>query len=243
MLLLAPARSPLERWVETHLPRLLARRKVRYLAPENDPLVRTGTQIVADGKRYSAKRTLKGKTKTPVHTLIEWSLLLTVALVITSLVRSTLVQTFHIPSESMVPTLLVGDRVAVNKIAFDLGEPRRGQVVVFRAPAALRSEERAAGTAPTEYLVKRIIGLPGERVTGRGGRIWINNRPLDESYLPAGTTTSAFTVHLGSHLYWMMGDNREFSKDSRFFGPVRDTSMTGTVLVRFWPLARIGRPK
>ena len=165
------------------------------------------------------------------------------------LARTFVGQAFYIPSESMVPQLAVNDRVVVSKLAYDLHDPRRGDIVVFDAPtSAPPSSDRS--WAPVRFLrnlvtpsareyIKRVMALPGERVEARGGRVLINGTPLVEPYLPPGTQTADFaaTVVPAGRL-WVMGDNRPASQDSRSFGPIRRSTVVGRAIVRVWPVQR-----
>lgn len=162
---------------------------------------------------------------------LEWVVVIVGALLVAWFVRSTLVQTFSIPSESMVPTLEIGDRVIVNKL--DADDPERGDVMVFERPEAL--------TTDLDHLIKRVIGLPGETVSASDGRVHIDGVPLDEPWLPAGVGTEDFgPVTVGEGELFMMGDNRSRSQDSRFFGPIRADSVVGTAVLRIWPISRLG---
>jgi signal peptidase I len=184
------------------------------------------------------------------RTALEWVVLIAVALGIAFLIKSFLFQAFYIPSESMTPTLNVGDRVLVNKLSYDLHDVNRGDIAVFEAPPLARSGN-------IEDLVKRVIGLPGETVTFPGdGKIYIDGRPLREPYLPDGVRTvqAGQRVPVGcgapstgepgcvvpSGRVFMMGDNREASKDSRVFGPIEESTIVGRVFVRIWPLSDLG---
>lgn len=187
----------------------------------------------------------------------ELPVLVLAAVLLAVLVKSFLLQAFFIPSRSMHPTLEVGDRVLVSRLAYRLGDPGYGQVVVFErstgsqepAGGGLLAWVRRAvaqglgGTPPgSEDLIKRVVGLPGDTVEGRGGRLWRNGRPAPEPYLPPGTITSDFgpvTVKPGH--YWVMGDNREDSADSRVFGQVPRERLVGHAVLRIWPPGRAGR--
>lgn len=169
----------------------------------------------------------------PVRTAIEWVLIVAVALLAALVVKTYLFQPFYIPSPSMVPTLQVDNRVLVNKLDRD---PERGRIFVFKRPSA---------TTPTPLnkdLIKRVIGEPGDTVEGREGQVFVNNEPLAEPYLPAGTTTSSFgPVTLSADQVWVMGDNRGGSLDSRGFGPIDKDSIVGRAFVLFWPLGDFKR--
>lgn len=179
--------------------------------------------------------------------------LLLTALTIAVLVKTFLVQPFWIPSESMVPTIEVNDRVMVNKLAYRLGEPERGDVVVFRDPAepdvqesipeaVIRSVLEAVGvrTRGRDDLIKRVIGLPGETVEIRDNRVLIDGTPLEEPYLDNGVgmpDDGPFEVGQGE--VFLMGDNREFSFDSRRFGPIAVEDVIGRAFVIIWPLENL----
>lgn len=168
-----------------------------------------------------------------VRMAFEWVGLVVLALIIALLIKTFLFQAFYIPSESMVPTLKVHDRVLVNKLSYKLHDVHRGDIVVFKAPP---------GSDPgIDDLVKRVIGLPGETVSGHGGHVYINNKELPEPYLPKGMYTSDFApVKIPPNSYWVMGDNRINSKDSRVFGTISKGKIVGRVFVRIWPLSRLG---
>jgi signal peptidase I len=188
--------------------------------------------------------------------LAELPFLLVAALVLTVLVKGFLIQAFFIPSRSMEPTLDVGDRVVVNRLAYKLGDPGHGQVVVFLRPTGLGPESSTGplswvrravaqglgGTPPgSEDLIKRVVGLPGDTVQGRDGRLWRNGREVDEPYLAAGTVTSDFEpVKIKPGHYWMMGDNREDSADSRVFGQIDRSALVGRAVLTVWPVPHAG---
>lgn len=156
----------------------------------------------------------------------------------------------------MVPQLRVGDRVVASKLAYRLHEPRRGDIVVFTCPPAAgcvqpgpRSTPGRAADAVLEAVllrqprgesyIKRVIALPGERVEGRAGAVWVDDRRLHEPYLPAGVTTADFPVTIVPEAsLWVMGDNRGGSSDSRVFGPIRRASIVGRAVWRVWPAWR-----
>ncbi len=180
----------------------------------------------------------------------EWVVLVVAAIVIALVIKTFLFQAFFIPSESMVPTLEVGDRVLVNKLSYKLHDVHRGDIVVFESDP--NHDWRRAGI---KDLVKRVIGLPGETVTQcEGTHVCINGSRLQEHYLPAGTETTfptktppgcaadsppqGCTVPAGH--YFVMGDNRPSSADARAHGPITEGSIVGRVFVRIWPLNRLG---
>lgn len=131
---------------------------------------------------------------------------------------------FSIPSASMSPALAPGDRIAVDIRG---GTPHRREIWVFSMPQG--------GTA-----VKRVIGLPGETVRVSGGRVLVDDRPLDEPYLAAPITYSMPPVRLGADEYFMMGDSRNASHDSHVWGPLAKGLLIGRAEHRYWPKGRIG---
>lgn len=166
---------------------------------------------------------------------IEWVAVIVGALVVALVVKTFLIQAFYIPSESMVPTLEIGDRVLVNKLSYEFGDVQHGDVVVFARPGG-------AGADGIEDLIKRVIALPGDTVEGKDDIVYLNGEPLEEGYLPEGTITSTFgpeTVPEG-HV-WLMGDNRTASDDSRRFKFVPQSDIVGKAFVVIWPVSDLGR--
>lgn len=166
---------------------------------------------------------------------IEWSAIIVIAVLVSFLMRTYAFQTFYIPSGSMEPTLQIGDRIIVDKLAVSWGTINIGDVVVFKAPPAENCGE------PVTDLVKRVIGVPGDTLTSKGNTIYVNGKVLDEKWThtePLGQPIGH--VHLKANQYFMMGDNHSDSCDSRMWGPVPRSDIIGKAFVRIWPLSRIG---
>jgi signal peptidase I len=173
------------------------------------------------------------KGASPVRSIVEWILVIGGALAVALLVKTFLLQAFYIPSESMVSTLQIGDRVLVNKLSYDVEDVDRGDILVFEKPAGEAGE--------IDDLIKRAVGLPGETIEGRDGQVFIDGEPLDEPYLDEGVTTSDFgPVEVPEGMLFMMGDNRGNSRDSRFFGPIDGELIVGRAFLRVWPLGHAG---
>jgi len=179
--------------------------------------------------------------------------LLLTALVIAVVIKTFLLQPFWIPSESMLPTIEVNDRVMVNKLAYRWGEPQRGDVVVFRDPrqeeveeslpeAVIRSVLEAVGirTRGDEDLIKRVVGLPGETIEVRDNQVVVNGTPLQETYLPQVFMPDEPPVTVGPDEVFVMGDNRDASFDSRRFGPIPLDDLVGEAFVTIWPISHLG---
>lgn len=176
-----------------------------------------------------------------VRQIREWAVVVVLAVVAALAVQTWVVQLYEIPSESMYPTLKPRDRVVVNKLAYRLGSVERGDLIVFRRPES----ERATPDQP-DQMIKRVVGVAGDVVEARGGVVYIDGAPLDETgdggYLDASVITANLaqpvTVKPG-HVF-VMGDNRESSRDSRFFGPVPEHDIIGRAAFIGWPPSRWG---
>jgi signal peptidase I len=179
-----------------------------------------------------------------------------IALGIAIVIKTFLIQPFYIPSQSMEDTLLVGDRVLVSKLEPGPFELDRGDVAVFVDPGGWLTTEtpepslanRAltfVGLLPAnsgEHLIKRVIGLPGEEIAVRDSHVYINGQPLDEPYINESTFSSSCPKEtwekgraLAADEYFVMGDNRNHSRDSRCFGPILREHIIGEALIRYWP--------
>ena len=161
---------------------------------------------------------------------VEWVVIIGGAFLVAFVVKTFLIQAFFIPSGSMLPTLHEDDRVLVNKLSYDLHDVHRGDLVVFERP-----EGETAGQI--KDLIKRVVGLPGERIEARDGHVYIDGDLLEEPYLEDGTETTNLepqTVPEG-HVF-VMGDNRDDSMDSRVFHAIDEDLIVGRAFVRVWPL-------
>jgi signal peptidase I len=171
--------------------------------------------------------TTKPAKRSGTRNLLEWVVVVGGALLVAFVVKTFLLQAFYIPSPSMTPTLRVDDRVLVNKLSYDLHDVHRGDIVVFKSPPL----------SPEKDLIKRVVGLPGETIEGRDGQVVVNGEALDESYLPDGVHTAPFgPVTVSPDHYWVMGDNRSNSSDSRVFGVIAESSIIGRAFVKVWPI-------
>jgi signal peptidase I len=152
-----------------------------------------------------------------------------------------------IPSESMVPTLAVGDRLIIEKVSPRFSAPRRGEILVFYPPSTTPADGGPAtrvlhwlGFTPDVAYIKRVIGLPGETIAVHSGQVWIDGKALVEPYLAESPNYTMDPVPIpGGHLF-MLGDNRNNSQDSHVWGPLPVTNVIGQAALRFWPLTRLG---
>jgi signal peptidase I len=182
--------------------------------------------------------------------------LIIIAFALALLIKTFLIQAFYIPSQSMVPTLKVGDRVLVNKLVYDFGEIQRGDVIVFENPQLEEPDRNVFETVwdwlteglgfsadPQKDFIKRAIGLPGETIEVKNGRVFIDGQRIPEPYLRAQAhrDRSSFppTVIKPEHVF-VMGDNRPNSQDSRSsLGQIPLDKVVGKAFVLLWPPSRI----
>ena len=162
---------------------------------------------------------------------ILWEFLTTVipAILIALLIHAFLAQSTVVFGQSMEPSLHEDQRLMVEKVSYRLHGPRRGDIVILRDPTG--------GPIP---LIKRVVGLPGERVTLANGHVYVDGALLNEPYLTQVTQSDGRTWIVPPMHVFVMGDNRGNSKDSRYFGPVPLDTILGHALFRFWPLDQIG---
>jgi signal peptidase I len=173
-----------------------------------------------------------------IRTIIEWVVLLVIAVVVALLVRTYVVQTYYIPSGSMEPTLQVGDRILVVKAAYRFTSPAIGDVIVFKAPAAEASQ---CDSPSVPDLVKRIIATPGDTISSKGNTIYVMGHALVQDWQhvePLGTPIELRVIP--PNHYFVMGDNHPDSCDSRVWGTVPRSDIIGKAVLIFWPPSRWG---
>ncbi len=197
-------------------------------APEpNAPDAATTTAPVVDGPapgpvRPAGDGWFKAMLRDVMGTIVP-------AIIIALLIHVFLAQATRVYGQSMEPNLHTNERLVIEKLSYRFHGPRRGDVVVLHDP----------GGSP-ELLIKRVVGLPGERVTVADGRVFIDGVPLDEPYLDQDTLGGGRSWVVPPLTVFVMGDNRSASRDSRTFGPVSLDQIIGRALVRYWPLDEVG---
>jgi signal peptidase I len=190
------------------------------------------------------------QTKKPNTFWRELPVLLGVAIVVAIVVRAFVLQTFYIPSESMENTLKIKDRVLVNKLVYDFRSPRRGEIIVFKAPTEWRSDPAE------EDFIKRVIGVGGDHIVccDAQHRLVVNDHPLDEPYIYSDddgiadlASDESFDITVPKDRLWVMGNHRSHSGDSRYNylrfknveqGTIPESSVVGRAFVVFWPFSR-----
>ncbi len=169
--------------------------------------------------------------------LFELIKIVVISLVIIIPIRYFLIQPFYVKGASMEPNFYDHEYLIIDEISYRFHNPHRGDVIVFRYPKN-----------PQEFFIKRVIGLPGEQVKFQDGKVYIINKEhpegvaLDEPYIPEDNKTYSLTdepITVGPGQFFVLGDNRNSSKDSRSFGPVDKSFIVGRVLFRGWPFNRV----
>lgn len=161
--------------------------------------------------------------------LREFLVTVLVAVVLAFGVRTFVVESFVVNGTSMLPTALNGEHVLVNKLAYVFGPPKPGQIVVFHPPIPT-----------TEEFIKRVIATGGETVSIRGGNLYVDGKLQPQPYIEYWDSGNFAQVTVPKGDVFVMGDNRPVSYDSRYFGPVKLSRITGQAVFAFWPLSRFG---
>jgi signal peptidase I len=201
--------------------------------------------------------------KSPVATLLELAVIVVVAVGLALGVQAFLVKPYRIPSGSMLPTVHINQRVLVDRLAMDFSSPHVGDIVVFHPPnnyadgcaAANEGEIQSGQDAPaacqvpwkqpsSQTFIKRVVGLPGDHLSIRDGHVIRDGKPERDPYIvPCGGGDACNfpqTITVPQGYYYMMGDNRPDSEDSRFWGPVPRSWIIGKAFLTYWPPDRIG---
>jgi signal peptidase I len=180
---------------------------------------------------------------------------LLVALAVAVIIKTFLIQPFYVPSESMLPTIEVNDRVMISKLNYQFADPQRGDIVVFISPfndeidneslldSVVRHVLEAVGirTASADDLIKRVVAVGGDTVEVKGGYLFVNGLQVDEPYVVSpGLMPDFAAVVVPPDSVFVMGDNRAVSYDSRKFGAIPEEDLLGEAVVRIWPLSRLG---
>ena len=165
--------------------------------------------------------------------MLRWGVEFLLALALAALIVLFVYQPAKVEGTSMMPALVDSERLFINRFLYRIGvaEAQRGDVVVFAAP-----------DAPAKSYIKRIIGMPGDTVEIRGGEVWLNAQRLEEPYVPDEYRDKSrlAPVRVPPGCYFVMGDHRSASNDSRVWGPVSGTSIYGKAVFAYWPPERVG---
>ena len=159
-----------------------------------------------------------------------------IALVLALFIRGFVAESRYIPSMSMAPTLLPGDRLMVEKISYRLHPPQPGEIIVFHPPPALQT----IGYDGSQAFIKRVIATPGQVVEVHQGQVYVDHHPLSEAYIAEQPGYDLQPVQVPEHMLFVMGDNRNNSNDSHIWGFLPEANVIGRANLRFWPLKALG---
>lgn len=163
--------------------------------------------------------------------IFDWAETLIFALVLALIIRAFFLQVFWIPSGSMIPTFDIKDRIVVNKVVYHFSAPQRFDVIVFRSVPAMGDQKKD--------LIKRLIGLPGEKLQLKKGTVFINDVPLTEKHSMNLDFCDFGPVMVPADSYFVLGDNRPASADSRYWGFLPTKNVIGPAFLQIWPLNKI----
>ena len=203
---------------------------------ENIPSVAVSNRLNDESPEESDVKGVKGPLQKAVHFSMDFLETAVVALSIFVVVYLFLVQPHEIKGSSMEPNFQNDEYILTDKISFKMREPKRGEVIIFKAPKN-----------PDVDYIKRVIALPGERVKVQNGAVYVNGNKLNEPYL--NDTTNIFPgqfmqegveITVPESYVFALGDNRQHSSDSREFGPVKEDQIIGRALLRYWPINKVG---
>ena len=162
--------------------------------------------------------------------------ILLIALVLALFIRTFVAEPRFIPSDSMLPTLQVGDRLVVEKVSYHFHSPSTGDIVVFDPPSQLQVQ----GYAKNQAFIKRIIATQGQTVEVKNGRVYLNDNPLKEDYIAEPPEYELGKIQVPEGQVFVMGDNRNNSNDSHIWGFLPKDNIIGRAFFRFWPTDRMG---
>ncbi len=171
-----------------------------------------------------------GRTKKIGQEILGYFIAIISAVAVAVLIRIFIFEPFIVPTPSMEPTLMVGDKVIVNKLSYKAGSPARGDIIAFHSTSEDGKE-----------LVKRAIAIEGDEIVLTSeGEIFVNGERIEEEYLPCGQNISYLnqTITVGEDEVFVMGDNRNNSFDSRYFGMIQEEDIFGEFLIVYWPPSR-----
>jgi signal peptidase I len=179
----------------------------------------------------------------PQPLLVQWwqkwgenIIILVLALGLAFVIRTFVAEPRYIPSESMLPTLEVGDRLVVEKLSYHSHPPHRGDIVVFAPPPQLQEQ----GYLEEQAFIKRVIGLPGNTIEIKNGHVYVDQELLTETYIAEAPNYAMSPMVVPPDQLFVMGDNRNNSNDSHVWGFLPQTNVIGHACFRFWPIDRFG---
>ncbi len=192
---------------------------------------------MAQEKESEISPTENSKSSSLWQTAKENGITIAIAIVISLVVRIFIAEPRYIPSESMFPTLEIGDRLVVEKVSYRLGEIQRGDIVVFQPPPQLQQQ----GYQANQAFIKRVIAVAGDNVAVRDGVVLVNGQALQEDYIAQPPNYEMIPVTVPEGTLFVMGDNRNNSNDSHVWGFLPQENAIGHAVFRFYPFDRLGK--
>ena len=192
---------------------------------------------MAQEKESEISPTENSKSSSLWQTAKENGITIAIAIVISLIVRIFIAEPRYIPSESMFPTLEIGDRLVVEKVSYRLGEIQRGDIVVFQPPPQLQQQ----GYQANQAFIKRAIAVAGDNVAVRDGVVLVNGQALQEDYIAQPPNYEMIPVTVPEGTLFVMGDNRNNSNDSHVWGFLPQENAIGHAVFRFYPFDRLGK--
>ncbi len=173
-------------------------------------------------------------SRKPDSLLVETLKTLALSFVLALGTRTSIAEARFVPTGSMQPTIEIDDHLLIDKVSYRFGAPQRGDIIVFAPPLALEQQNMR------DALVKRVIGLPGEQIEIKNGQVFVDGQALSENYTKEAADYTLQSTQIPPDQYLVLGDNRNNSNDSHVWGFVPREKIIGRVLVRYWPLNRVG---
>ena len=185
----------------------------------------------------SKKQKQSEKSSSLWQTVRENGITIALALVISLVIRIFIAEPRYIPSESMFPTLEIGDRLVIEKVSYRFGDIHYGDIVVFQPPPQLQRQ----GYEPNQAFIKRAIAFAGDTVAVENRVVFVNGKPLEEEYIAQPPNYNLMPVTVPQDTLFVMGDNRNNSNDSHVWGFLPQSNVIGHAVFRFYPLGRVGK--
>lgn len=201
------------------------------MTPEQEPTIHPVPEVTTLGTTPTSPAVVQDPLRRLLNDFLHWSRDIVVSVLVALLIILFVVQPVKVEGTSMLPKLVDQERIFINRFIYHFSSIHRGDIVVFRYPKD-----------SSKSFIKRVIGLPGEEVRIKAGKVYINTKPLEEFYLdPRYTDHESFgPERVPADSYFVLGDHRNSSNDSRSWGFVPHTNVYGKAIFRYWPISKLG---